>query len=132
MGTLIGGRLFNRIGAAAIVIGIGFFLKYAFDNDIISEPLRILIGVLLGAALLAEPSRCSAKLPIFAQGLTGAGIGTLYLSVYAAYSFYHLLPVMQAFANMIGVTVMGFVLALRYNALSIALLAWFMAISRHF
>lgn len=124
--ALIGGRLFNRIGAAAIVIGIGFFLKYAFDNDIISEPLRILIGVLLGAAFIGGAERMQRKkLPIFAQGLTGAGIGTLYLSVYAAYNFYHLMPVVQAFAGMIGVTVIGFVLALRYDALSIALLAWF-------
>ncbi len=124
--SLIGGRLFNRIGAAAIVIGIGFFLKYAFDNDIISEPLRVLIGVFLGAAFIAGAEQMQRKkLPIFAQGLTGAGIGTLYLSVYAAYNFYHLMPVMQAFAGMIGVTVIGFVLALRYNALAIALLAWF-------
>lgn len=124
--SLIGGRLFNRIGAAAIVIGIGFFLKYAFDNDIISEPLRVLIGVFLGAAFMVGAEQMQRKkLPIFAQGLTGAGIGTLYLSVYAAYNFYHLMPIMQAFAGMIGVTVIGFVLALRYNALPIALLAWF-------
>jgi len=124
--SLIGGRLFNRIGAAAIIIGIGFFLKYAFDNDIISEPFRVLIGVFLGAAFMVGAEQMQRKkLPIFAQGLTGAGIGTLYLSVYAAYNFYHLMPVMQAFAGMIGVTVIGFVLALRYNALAIALLAWF-------
>lgn len=124
--ALIGGRLFNRIGAAAIVIGMGFFLKYAFDNDLISEPVRVLLGVIAGGLLLLFGERLqSKKLPIFAQGLTGAGIGTLYLSVYAAYNFYHLVPILQAFAGMIGVTVIGFVLALRYNTLAIALLAWF-------
>ncbi|MFY8000037.1 MAG: DUF2339 domain-containing protein [Candidatus Kapaibacteriota bacterium] len=126
--TLIGGRLFNRIGAAAIVIGIGFFLKYAFDNDLISEPLRVLIGVFFGIGLIAGAERLHRKkLPIFAQGLTGAGIGALYVSVYAAVNFYHLMPPLQGFAGMIGVTVISFVLALRYNALAIAiaLLAWF-------
>ncbi len=124
--ALIGGQLFNRIGAAAIVIGMGFFLKYAFDNDLISEPVRVFIGLLAGMVLLFFGERLQTKkLPLFAQGLTGAGIGTLYLSVYAAYNFYHLVPVFQAFAGMIGVTAIGFVLALRYNALSIALLSWF-------
>ena len=34
--VLIGGKILNRIGALAIVIGLGFFLKYAFDNDLSS------------------------------------------------------------------------------------------------
>jgi uncharacterized membrane protein len=124
--ALIGGRLFNRIGAAAIVIGMGFFLKYAFDNELISEPLRVLLGVILGAGLIAVAERWKAKdLRVFAQGLLGAGIGVLYLSVYAAYNFYALAPVGQAFAGMIAVTVVGFTFALRFNSFAVALLAWF-------
>ena len=124
--ALIGGRLFNRIGAAAIVIGMGFFLKYAFDNDLVSEPLRVLLGIGLGAGLVAVAERFRAKsLHIFAQGLLGAGIGVLYLSVYAAYDFYSLVSVAQAFGGMIAVTVVGFIFALRFNAFAVALLAWF-------
>jgi uncharacterized membrane protein len=124
--TFIGGRVFNRIGAAAIIIGIGFFLKYAFDNNLISPFVRVLIGVVAGFGILvgAEVARKRA-LTIFSQGLVGAGIGVLYLSVYAAYQFYHLVSMPVAFGGMIAVTAIGFVLALRWNELAITLLAWF-------
>ncbi|MFS8512997.1 MAG: hypothetical protein LOD87_04680, partial [Planifilum fulgidum] len=34
---LIGGKWLNRIGAFALILGVGFFLKYAFDNNLIPE-----------------------------------------------------------------------------------------------
>ena len=53
--TLIGGRWMNRIGALALILGIGFFLKYAFDNNWISQGLRVVIGLAIGMGLLAWP-----------------------------------------------------------------------------
>jgi uncharacterized membrane protein len=124
--AFVGGRLFNRIGAAAIILGIGFFLKYAFDNDLIPEWMRVALGFLAGAGLIAGAVRAHKKsLEIFAQGLMGAGLGALYLSVYAAFNFYHLVPLTVAFGGMICVTALGFVLALRFESLAIALIAWF-------
>jgi uncharacterized membrane protein len=124
--AFVGGRLFNRIGAAAIILGIGFFLKYAFENDIIPEWLRVVMGVLAGAGLILGAVQARKRtLEIFAQGLTGAGMGTLYLSVYASYNFYHLVSIPVAFGGMIAVTALGFVLALRFDSLAIALISWF-------
>ncbi|MFQ5633306.1 MAG: DUF2339 domain-containing protein, partial [bacterium] len=83
--ALVGGKLLNRIGALALIFGVGFFLKYAFDNNWINETMRVLIGFLTGAVLLFGSARFQKKdLPIFAQGLAGAGISILYLSVYAS------------------------------------------------
>ncbi|TAE28603.1 MAG: DUF2339 domain-containing protein [Candidatus Kapaibacterium sp.] len=124
--AFIGGRVFNRIGAAAIILGIGFFLKYAFDNDLIPEWLRVAMGFVAGAGLLVGAVRARAgDLEIFAQGLLGAGLGTLYLSVYASYNFYHLVPLPVAFGGMILVTALGFLMALRFESLPTALIAWF-------
>ena len=123
--ALIGGRLLNRIGALALIIGMGFFLKYAVDRNWINETIRVAIGVLIGGGLLTVAARTHARgLHIFAQGLVGAGISILYLSVYASFNYYHLVPQLAAFALMTGVTALAFANAFRYDSLAVALLAW--------
>ncbi len=123
--ALIGGKLLNRIGALALIIGIGFFLKYAFDNNWISETMRVIIGVVIGIALLFGGSRFHKKgLAIFAQGLVGAGIPILYLSVYASFNYYHLVSQTIAFVLMSVVTITAFQQALRYDSFAVSVLAW--------
>ena len=123
--AFVGGKLLNRIGALALVIGVGFFLKYAFDNNWITETMRVVIGSVLGVGILAGGIRTHKKgFEVFAQGLFGAGISILYLSAYASFNFYHLLPQTAAFGFMSLVTICGFVIAVRYDSLAISLLAW--------
>ena len=121
--ALIGGKLLNRIGALALILGVGFFLQYAFANDWITEPIRVAVGVLLGLALLAGAARsASGGFQIFAQGLVGAGIAILYLSAYASFNYYHLVGQPWAFVFMSAVTVITFTQAFRYNSIVVALL----------
>jgi uncharacterized membrane protein len=122
--SLIGGKLLNRIGALALIIGVGFFLKYAFDNHWISETTRVLIGVAVGFICLMGAGRTHKRgFQIFSQGLVGAGIAILYLSVYASFNFYQLVSQPVAFGLMGAVTVIAFVEALRFDAAAISLLA---------
>lgn len=122
---LIGGKFLNRIGAVALIIGMAFFLKYAFDRDWITEWMRVGIGIGVGAALLLGGASTHRKgLPMFAQGLVGAGIAILYLSVYATFNFYHLVSQPVAFILMAAVTVLTFTQAFSYNALAVSLLGW--------
>jgi uncharacterized membrane protein len=123
--SLIGGKLLNRIGAFALILGVGFFLKYAFDNNWISETVRVLIGFAAGALLLFGGARWHKKgLAIFAQGLIGAGIAILYLSVYASFNFYHLVSQPVAFVLMSAVTALTFFHGLKYDSLAVAVLGW--------
>jgi uncharacterized membrane protein len=123
--AFVGGKLLNRIGALALIIGIGFFLKYAFDNQWISETVRVLIGVAIGGLLIAEAARTRDKgFQVFSQGLVGAGISILYLSVYASFNFYRLVPQLAAFLCMTVVTVIAFYHAARYGSRAIAVLGW--------
>ncbi len=123
--ALIGGRLLNRIGALALIIGVGFFLKYAFDRNWINEWVRVLIGVATGSALLAGAARSHTRgLAIFAQGLVGAGISILYLSAYASFNYYALVSQPVAFFLMGVVTVVAFLQAFRYESLAVSLLGW--------
>ncbi|MCY3772473.1 MAG: DUF2339 domain-containing protein [Gemmatimonadetes bacterium] len=123
--TLIGGKLLNRVGALALIFGVGFFLKYAFDNDWLNETARVLLGGTAGLLLIGGGHRFHRRhMRVFAQGLTGAGAAILYLSIYAAYDFYYLIPQPVAFLLMALVTATNLLLSLRYDARAIALLGW--------
>lgn len=123
--ALIGGRLLNRIGAFALVLGVAFFLKYAFDNNWITESMRVLTGIVIGFLCLAGGYRTQNKgYSIFAQGLVGAGIAILYLSLYASFNYYHLVPQWVAFVLMSGVTILTLLQAVYYNSLVVGILGW--------
>ena len=48
----IGSHWLNRIGIAAVLIGVSYFLKFAFDNNWIGPAGRVTIGVLTGIAIV--------------------------------------------------------------------------------
>ncbi|MBS4032001.1 MAG: DUF2339 domain-containing protein [Clostridiales bacterium] len=119
----IGGTWLNRIGIVAFLFGVAFFLKYAFDNQWIGPTGRIMIGLLAGIILLTMGEVYQNKnYRIFAQGITGGGITTLYLTAYAALHFYQLIPMEIAFVLMVLITTAAVVLALRYDTLAIAVI----------
>lgn len=119
----IGGKLFARVGIVALVLGAAFFLKYAFDNDWIGETGRVIIGVFGGLSLLALGEKTIRKYFFYGQIVSGGGIAILYLSVYAAFNFYHLIGQMPTFAFMALVTAVGIALSLRYNAPSLIIVS---------
>ncbi len=120
----LGGKVFNRIGAIALVFAAGFFLKYAFDNDWISDTVKLLIGAAAGFSLLFASFRFHKRgYSVFSQGLTGAGISILYLTVWASFSLYDLTSQLTAFILMSCVTVLSFRLSVYYNSLAAAILS---------
>jgi len=124
--TKVGLTVVNRIGVITLVLGVAFFFKWAVDNDWIGPTGRVILGVLAGFAALAIADFLWRKgQKIFAQGVTGTGIAILYLSLYAAFAFYHLIPQGLAFVCMFAATAMAVVLALRYGAQAIAALGFF-------
>jgi uncharacterized membrane protein len=122
--ALIGGRLMNRVGAIALILAMGFFLKYAIDQNWIGQSARVGIGVAVGAGLLALAHRAHRRgYAVFGQGLVGAGQAVVYLSVFAAYNFYQLVPQPIALAAMGAVTALGFAEGLYYDSPAVAVLA---------
>ncbi|HBO16772.1 MAG: hypothetical protein UR69_C0001G0263 [Candidatus Moranbacteria bacterium GW2011_GWE2_35_2-] len=119
----IGGKWFARIGITALVLGVSFLLKYAFDNNWIGETGRVLMGIMIGMSLLVAGEKYIRKYFSYGQIITGGGIAILYLSVFAAFDFYSLLGPIASFFGMILVTAVGIVLSLRYNAISLMTVA---------
>ena len=121
--TRMGLTWINRIGVVTLMIGVAFFFKYAIDNQWIGETGRVVLGVLAGLATLAAGDVLWHRgQKVFAQGVCGLGVAILYLSFYASFGFYHLLPQAAAFVLMAMTTAMAGALALRYGAMAIAVL----------
>ncbi len=121
--TRLGLTWINRIGVLTLIIGVAFFFKYAFDNQWIGQTGRVVLGVLAGLATLVSGDALWRRgQKVFAQGVCGLGVSILYLSFYASFGFYHLLPQAAAFVLMAMVTAVSGALALRYDAMAIAAL----------
>jgi len=89
--TVIAGRWFNRIGIVALLVAISYFLKLAFDNNWIGPSGRVMIGILLGAAMMPWSSWLLGRgYSYFSEGIVALGEATLFLSVWAGCQYYTL------------------------------------------
>ncbi|MBV8629399.1 MAG: DUF2339 domain-containing protein, partial [Silvibacterium sp.] len=101
----IGSQWFNRIGILAVLIGMAWFLKLAIDNHWIGPGGRVTIGLVAGAGLVGWSERFRSRgFSGFSYSLKALGSGILYLSLWAAYEMFALIPAAVAFAAMIAVT----------------------------
>src|SRR6478735_2659617 len=113
----IGKLWLNRIGIVAILIGVAYFLKYAFDSGWIGPGGRVAIGLIAGIAVVVWSESFRRKgSAAFSYSLKAIGIGILYLSLWAASQYFHLIPPGAAFAAMIVVTASTITLALTQDA----------------
>ena len=113
----IGSHWLNRIGIAALLIGVSYFLKFAFENDWIGPAGRVAIGLIAGISILLWSERFRGKgYKAFSYSLKAVGIGTLYLSLWAAFQRYNLIPGSVAFIMMLAVTTSAAAIALAQDA----------------
>ena len=121
----MGVKLFAWVGGLALFLGLAFFVKYSFDNNLVPPELRVAIGFLAGLGLLVGGVWMSRKdYPALSQTLCATGVLTLYAVTFACRSIYHFAffgPV-PTFLLMVLITVTAFLLAVRLNALVVALL----------
>ena len=124
--TKFGLTIVNRVGVVTLVLGVAFFFKWAVDNNWVGPGGRTILGVLAGLAALGAADFLWRKgQQIFAQGVTGTGIAVLYLSFYAAFGFYHLIPQGFAFILLFATTGTAVTLSLRYASQTITALGLF-------
>jgi len=116
----IGENLISKIGIVALVIGVGIGAKYSIDNDLISPVVRIILGYIIGAALLLTGQRLKTKYENFSAVLVSGAMAIFYFMTFAAYSFYDMLSPITAFLIMVFVTVAAVGAALNYNKQFIA------------
>ncbi len=65
-----------------MLIGVSYFLKFAFDNNWIGPTGRVVIGLLAGIAIVIWSERFRSRgYRVFSYSLKAVGIGILYLSL---------------------------------------------------
>ncbi|MEI8194520.1 MAG: DUF2339 domain-containing protein [Phycisphaerae bacterium] len=109
----LGSRLPVIIGAIALALAGIFLVKYAFDKQILTEKVRIIMGLSFGVLLLAFAQWRRKHDPLIAQGLSGAGIADLFACFLAATNLYHLIPTGVGFAAMAATTALAVLLSLQ-------------------
>ncbi|POY37420.1 DUF2339 domain-containing protein [Solitalea longa] len=119
----IGENLFNKIGIAILVLGMGFFLKYAIDKNWINEIGRTFIGIVTGGALITIAHRMRKSFAAFSSVLVGGGIAILYFTITIAFQQYQLFSQTIAFLIMVLITGFAVLLSISYDRKELAILA---------
>ncbi|WP_066506084.1 DUF2339 domain-containing protein [Rufibacter sp. DG15C] len=119
----IGENLINKLGIAILVLGIGFFVKYAIDQDWINEIGRVAIGLLAGGALIAVAHRLRVEYKAFSSVLVGGGMAILYFTIAIAFHEYQLFSQTAAFLLMVAITGFTILLSIAYDRIELAVLA---------
>jgi len=122
---ILGGSWLARIGVLALIIGAGFFLKFAFDNNWIGPTGRVILGIVGGLAMLVLGYYWRRRYPILTRVLSGGGIAILYLSIFASFATYDLIHIYAAVAFLLLVSVASAALALYYDSMALAIIGIF-------
>lgn len=122
----LGVKLFAWLGGFTLFLGIVFFVKYAFDNNLIPPAVRTGMGFLTGLSLTASGLWLRRKhgYGVMSRTLTATGMLVLYGVTFAAHALYKF-PIFTAvptFLLMAVITACSFVLAVRLQALEVAVL----------
>lgn len=82
-------KWFTWIGILALVLGVGYFIKYAIENDWISPVMRIFAGIAFGLGLVISGNIISKqeKYSFWARSLMGGGFAIIYFAIYSMYHF---------------------------------------------
>lgn len=121
--SYIGRKLLGLVGVIAVLFGSAFFLKYAFESNLIGPIGRVAIEVLAGLGFIVVGEWLRARLPRYADFITGLGLALLYLAVYGSFHWYHLIGQFGALAFMSAVSAFGMAFAVWASAPSVAILA---------
>ncbi len=120
----LGVRALGWAAVALLLIAGAYFLKLVFDRGIIGELGRVIIGVTIATALCVLGWVCHRRGQwLFCQMLTAAGVALLYLSTFATFGYYRLLPHAQAGPFLVAIVAEAFLLAILYRAPAIAIMA---------
>src|SRR6266446_6137065 len=121
----MGAKLFAWIGGLALFLGVAFFVKYSFEHNLIPPELRVAIGFVAGVSLLVGGVLLKRKEnAVTAQTLCATGVLVLYTVTFACRSYYHFafFGLIPTFLLMTLTTAVAFLLAVRLNAIVVAIL----------
>ncbi|MCJ7935503.1 MAG: DUF2339 domain-containing protein [Chryseobacterium sp.] len=104
------------IGIFTLVLGIGYFVKYAIDKNWIGETARTAIGLCTGLGIILTGHFLRKNYATFASIITGGGIAVLYFTATIAFREYHLFTQNTAFLITTLITAVSIALSYYYKS----------------
>jgi uncharacterized membrane protein len=113
-----------KVGVVLSVFGVGFLVKEGIDRQWLVLPLewRLVLVALFGIGLLVLGWRLRTRQRVYALSVQGGGIAVLYLTIFASFELYQLLPGTLAFALLVLVTAGVGALAVLQDSRALAIL----------
>ncbi|MGO4710550.1 DUF2339 domain-containing protein [Chryseobacterium sp. 2TAF14] len=118
-------NILTIVGIFTLVLGIGYFVKYAIDKNWIGENARMGIGFLAGFILIIVAHFIRKNYSIFSSIVTGGGIAVLYFTTTIAFREYHLFAQNTAFIIICAITLLSIFLSYRYNSETLIIFSLF-------
>lgn len=122
--SLVGGKLPIWVGGISLVFAGFFLVRYTIDAGLFGPGARSVTATIFAAAMIAI-SELGGRIPKIgasftadprvAQSLAGAGVATLYGTLYMAAEIYGLVGTGTAFLLVVVTTVIAFALSLRHG-----------------
>ncbi|MEO5702009.1 MAG: DUF2339 domain-containing protein [Casimicrobiaceae bacterium] len=118
-----GGNAMTRIGVVVFFFGVAFLLRYFAEHFTIPIAMRLAGIAVVGVAFVGLGERVARSRPAYGRSLQGAGMGILYLTAFAAYRPFAVLPAAVVLVLLALAAALTVWLALRANAEVLAALA---------
>ncbi|MDP3295130.1 MAG: DUF2339 domain-containing protein [Nevskia sp.] len=119
-----GGNPLARLGVLITFVGAVYLIRYAAETGYLPVELRLAGLSLAALAMVGVGWRLHERVAGYALTLQGGGLALLYLTVLAALRLYHLLVPTPAFALLVLVAASSALLAVRQNALPLAVIGF--------
>jgi uncharacterized membrane protein len=115
-----------KVGIVVLFFGVAALLRYAYVQKYFTFPIEYRFIAIAGSALaaLAFGWRERERNPAFGLSLQGGAIGTLMLTTFAAYKYFHLLPAELSFGLIVVLVAGAAFLAVLQNTMWIAVLGF--------
>ncbi|MEO8299905.1 MAG: DUF2339 domain-containing protein, partial [Burkholderiales bacterium] len=118
---LFGGNTIVKLGVGILFIGLAFLARYASEQVEVPVGWRLAGIGAVALVLLVLGWRLRLGRPGYAQVLQGGAVAVLYLTLFAAFRFYDLLPMGPVFALMVVVAALSAALAVLQDAPALAI-----------
>ena len=117
----IGGEWLTWIGVLAIFFGTAFFLAVKLGEHPLAGQGQVWVGLGVAVAFLGTGRLVAGRSGLFlGQGLLGGGTALVFLSIFAASAFHHVIGSTTAYALLAGASLLGAVLALAEGSRTVA------------
>lgn len=121
--SLVTDNLISKVAIIILFFGLSYLFKYSIDHQLLSPQVRVLGTFVFGIGMLFTGWYLKDKKTIYAMILQGGALGIIYITVFAAFKLYDLIPYLLALVALVIICALCVYMALVQRTKSLAILA---------